>query len=106
MIDRQLQLDLDDAEPGMILSTSIFDAHGGVLLPTGVELTESILTSLRRRGIDQVIVINDRVSEADLAIERERLQERLAILFRNCADKGASNSLRESVMRYRMGDQD
>lgn len=104
MITRHLQLDLDDAEPGMILSNTLLDAHGGVLLPSGVELTESVLTSLRRRGIDQITVVNDRVSEADLAIERERLQKSLANLFRNCADKGESNSLRESIMQYRMGD--
>jgi len=104
MIARHLQLDLDDIEPGMILSTALFDAHGGILLPVGVELTESIVTSLRRRGIDQVTVKNDKISEGDRAIERERLQLRLAKLFRNCADKGASNSLRESIMRYRMGD--
>lgn len=104
MIARHLQLDLDEAEPGMILSSTLFDAHGGVLLPTGIELTESILTSLRRRGIDQVSVINDRVSEADLAAERERLQERLSRLFRNSLNKGASNELRDSIMRYRLGD--
>ena len=104
MISRHLQLDLDDAEPGMILSNTLLDAHGGVLLPSGVELTESVLTSLRRRGIDQVTVVNDRVSEADLALERERLQKILANLFRNCEDKGASDSLRQSITQYRMGD--
>ncbi|HSY27195.1 MAG TPA: hypothetical protein VK832_06815 [Burkholderiaceae bacterium] len=104
MINRHLQLDLDDAEPGMILSNTLFDAHGGVLLPSGVELTESVLTSLRRRGIDQITVVNDRISEADLAIERARLQKGLDNLFRNSIDRGASNSLKESVMQYRMGD--
>lgn len=103
MIARHLQLDLEEAEPGMILSTTLYDSHGGVLLPSGAELTESSLTSLRRRGIDQVNVVNDQISEADLAIERTRLQERLAKLFRNCADKGASNSLQESIMQYRVG---
>jgi hypothetical protein len=104
MINRHLQLDLDDAEPGMILSNTLLDAHGGVLLPSGVELTESVLTSLRRRGIDQITVVNDRISEADLAIERARLQKGLDNLFRNSIDRGASNSLKESVMQYRMGD--
>ena len=104
MITRHLQLDLDDAEPGMILSNTLLDAHGGVLLPSGVELTESVLTSLRRRGIDQITVVNDRISEADLAIERARLQKGLDNLFRNSIDRGASNSLKESVMQYRMGD--
>ena len=78
--------------------------HGGVLLPSGAELTESTLTSLRRRGIEQVTVVNDQISEADLAIERARVQERLAKLFRICADKSASNSLHESIMQYRMGE--
>lgn len=103
MIARHLQLDLEEAEPGMILATTLYDAHGGVLLPSGAELTESSLTSLRRRGIDQVTVVNDQISEADLAIERARLQERLAKLFRSCGDKGASHSLQESIMQYRVG---
>jgi hypothetical protein len=103
MITRHLSLDLDDAEPGMTLTSPVLDAQGGVLLPAGAELSESTLTSLRRRGIDSVTVRNERISEADLAVERERVQQSMARLFRRCGDRGASSALRQSVMRYRLG---
>jgi hypothetical protein len=104
MIARNLQVDIDDVEPGMVLSATLSDAHGGVLLPAGVELTESILTSLRRRGIEEVTVINDKISDAELAAERQRLQERLDRLFRKSSTAGANKALQESIMRYRLGD--
>jgi hypothetical protein len=104
MITRHLILDLDEAEAGMKLSSAVLDVHGGVLLPAGAELSDSTLTSLRRRGIDTVTVVNDRVSEADLAAERERTQQALARLFRKCGERGAGSMLRQSVMQYRLGD--
>jgi hypothetical protein len=104
MISRNLQVDIDQVEPGMVLSATLSDAHGGVLLPAGVELTESILVSLRRRGIEEVTVINDKVSDAELEAERQRLQQRLDRLFRKTANAGANKALQESIIRYRMGD--
>ena len=104
MIARNLQVDIDDVEPGMVLSATLSDAHGGVLLPAGVELTESMLTSLRRRGVEAVTVINDKVSDEELAAERQRLQERLDRLFRKNGAVGANGVLRESIMKYRLGD--
>ncbi|MBV8665397.1 MAG: hypothetical protein JO269_02835 [Burkholderiaceae bacterium] len=99
----QLQLDLDEAETGMKLAAAILDSHGGTLLPAGVELTDAMLTSLRRRGVDMISVVNERVSEADLAAERERVQQSLTRLFRRCGERGASSALRQSILRYRLG---
>ncbi len=104
MIARRLIIDIDDAEPGMTLADVLKDAGGGTLLPSGAELTESMLTSLRRRGIEQVAVVDDKVSEEELAAERERAEQRLAQLFRKCADRNASIALRESILHYRMGE--
>lgn len=103
MISRNLLLDIDDVETGMVLSSTLSDAHGGVLLPAGVELTDSMLTSLRRRGVDQVSVVNNKISDADLAAERQRLQERLTRLFRHSGNAGANAQLNDSILRYRMG---
>ena len=103
MISRILQLDLDDVVPGMTLSDTLHDAQGGVLLPQGVVLTEQMLNSLRRRGIDQIFVVNDDISEADLAAEHERVQQRLDQLFKQCKGQGASEPLLQSVMQYRFG---
>lgn len=103
MINRVLQLDLDDAEAGMTLADTLLDAHGGVLLPQGTALTEAILTSLRRRGIEEIFVVNDNISEAELAAERERVELRLGQLFQKCSGQGASDLLLQSVMQYRLG---
>ncbi len=103
MINRVLRLDLDDAVAGMTLAHALHDAQGGVLLPQDTVLTEQMLTSLRRRGIDEISVVNDNISEAELAAERERLRQRLEVLFRKCGDRGASKLLLQSVMQYRLG---
>jgi hypothetical protein len=103
MISRTVQVDIDAVEPGMVLSATLADAHGGVLLPAGVELTDSMLISLRRRGVMEVTVINNNISEAELAAERQRHQERLEHLFRKAHAIGASDALRESILQYRLG---
>lgn len=103
-MNRFIELDLDDVSVGMTLSDTLLDAHGGVLLPSGTVLTDSNITSLRRRGIDTVIVLNDEISAADLAIERERLQQRLDRLFRKSADNAARDLLLPQITRYRLGD--
>lgn len=104
MIEQFLKLDLDDVEAGMTLYETLLDGHGGVLLPAGTELSESNLNSLRRRGVDEVLIRNDAVSEADLAEARAQLEERLARLFRQCGTEGANGLLLQSVIRYRLGD--
>lgn len=96
-------LDLDDVVEGMTLADPVFDDHGGMLLPRGTILTNAMLLSVRRRGIDQLVVLDDTVSDADLAEERERLQQRLALLFRRCDDQGSSALLLQSITQYRLG---
>lgn len=104
MISRHKQLDLDEALPGMILSDDILDAHGGVLLPRGTTMTEATLLSLRRRGIDKLLVVNEALSAVDLAAEQERLLQRLDRLFRKCRNQGASELLLQSATQYRLGE--
>lgn len=104
MISRCKQLDLDDAVAGMVLAEAVLDAQGGVLLPHSTTLTDSLLTSLRRRGIDTVFVVDDNISEEELKAERERVQRRLEQLFRKCPDSGACGALRQNIAGYRLGD--
>lgn len=104
MINRQLVLELDDALPGMTLSEPVLDGKGITLLPAGTVLNESTFTSLRRRGIDTVTVLNEAASEADLRLERERVEKRLAVLFRKAAPGGMSDTLRKMVFAYRTGE--
>ena len=50
-----------------------------------------------------MFILNDNISEADLAAERERLERRLTQLFRKCSGEGASDLLLRSVKHYRLG---
>lgn len=104
MTGKYLRLDLDEVLPGMILADALLDAHGEVLLPSGTVMTESSLQSLRRRGIDQLRVVNDQISAADLAAQREQQLQRLARLFRKSAQDGAAGLLLQHIIEYRLGE--
>lgn len=102
MIRQCKVIDLDDAAAGMIVGAEVLDHQGSVLLPAGAVLSEPLLTSMRRRGIDSVRVIDDTVSAQDLAAERERIALRLAYLFRQRDAGAAHEMLHAEVAAYRM----
>jgi hypothetical protein len=104
MTTRQLDIFLDDAEEGMVLASALLDAHGGTLLPKGAELTQSVLQSLQRRGVERLSIVDSGVSEEELAKERERVEQRLAVLFRRAEGQAGSEALRLCIRRYRIGD--
>jgi len=103
MISRYKQVDVDDAEAGMVLHEAVLDGHGTVLLPAATELTDSMLSSLRRRGVDHVLVVDDSISEEQREAERVRVQARLDKMFRHCRNKGASDLLLQRITEYRLG---
>jgi hypothetical protein len=103
MISRCMEVELDDAVAGMVLARDVLDQRGAVLLQKNTELTDSLLTSLRRRGVDSVPVFDAAVDEAALAAERGRVGQRLARLLRHCGDGRAEAMLRASLHAYRMG---
>jgi hypothetical protein len=103
MISRCKEVEVDDAVAGMVLFRDVLDQRGAVLLQKDTELTDSLLTSLRRRGIDTVPVCDAAVDEAALAAERERVGQRLARLLRHCGDSRAEAMLRGGLHAYRMG---
>lgn len=103
MINRCKQVDLDDAEPGMVLSDAVLDSQHTVLLPEATVLTESMLRSLERRGIEHVFVVDDDISQEEWEAECRRIQMRLDRLFRLCRGKGASDVLLERIAEYRTG---
>lgn len=98
------QVDLDDAVAGMTLWDAVLDGRGGVLLPQGAILTDATITSLRRRGIEMVCIVNDDISDADLQAEKERVMQRLGILFRKCGNSSACTNLLQQIIEYRLGD--
>jgi hypothetical protein len=104
MSTRQLDIFLDDAQAGMVLASALLDNHGGTLLPKGAELTQSVLQSLHRRGVERLSVVDSGISPEELAEERERAEQRLAVLFRGAAGQAGSESLRLCLLHYRAGE--
>lgn len=102
---KSTEIDLDQAAAGMTLASALLDAHGGVLLPRDAALTDSMLASLRRRGVQRCVVwTEEEIDPAQLARERELRMQRLERLFRHSGD-GAGGELLLRVLRaYRHKD--
>lgn len=104
MIKRIIYVDIDDAVAGMVLSDSVLDSKGGMLVASGTTLTDATLQSLRRRGIDTLVVLNDQISETELAAERLQQEQRLAKLFRKYPGNDDRNkNLLHYITYYRVG---
>lgn len=104
MINRHKAVAIDDALPGMILSLDVLDARGGMLVPKATVLSDAMLTSLRRRGIDLFHVADDALCVEDQAAESERVRSRLDVLFKNCEGDRVRTLLRQEIMTYRLGE--
>ena len=102
MIKKYKLVDLDDAQAGMVLSSDVFDHQSSVLLPAGAALTEALLKSMRRRGIDSVQVVDDTVSSQELTAEREFIAGRLTRLFRRPGASAADAMLHGEIGAYRI----
>lgn len=94
---------IEAAAAGMVLAEALLDPSGSVLLPAGATLTSATLNSLRRRGIESLGIVGESAPEdgAASAAERERKCARLARMFRNSAEVGATGELLERLYRYR-----
>jgi hypothetical protein len=97
-------IQLAQATPGMVLSDVLLDRQGQMLLPQGAVLTESVLASLGRHGVEVVPV----VAPADSAppLDPVAVQARLDHVFRR-HDRGndddwATGILRQYVEDYRL----
>lgn len=98
-------LALADVRPGMILSDSLLDQNGQLLLPQGAVLTAATIALLPRHDIDSVPVV--RAGGADSAApDPEAVRARVAHLFRkndvNNHDDWATGILRRYVEDYRL----
>ena len=104
MKTRRLDIHIDDAAAGMVLADPLLDTHGGTLLPKGAELTQTVLQSLHRRGVEQLVIVDDSMSDEEVAREKERAEQRLARLFRHCTGQAGNDALRRCILRYRTGE--
>jgi hypothetical protein len=95
---------LAEALPGMVLGDVLRDEKGNVLLAQGVVLTEGMLASLGRHGVELLPILG--ASPAAPPIDPVRVQERLDQVFRrhdrdNLGD-WATGILRRYVEDYRL----
>jgi len=102
---KSTEIDLDQAAAGMTLASALLDAHGGVLLPRDAALTDSMLASLRRRGVERCVVWAGEeaaaIDPAQLARERELRMQRLERLFRHGGGDAGGQSLLRVLRAYR-----
>lgn len=97
-------LPLNEVQVGMTLSNDLFDIHGNLILGQGAIVTEAMLLSLQRRGIQTLDVVPQASEDIDRKADRERQRQRLAKLFRLCGDNPVDKLLLQSVTQYRLGD--
>ena len=95
-------IELEQASAGMVLAADLCDG-GKVLLPAGATLSDASLTSLRRRGIETLVVLGEEAAEDAAAAEAERARRyaRLTRLFRASAEQGATGQLLARLQLYR-----
>lgn len=97
---------LRDARPGMVLSDVLLDANGSVLLAQGVTLTEAMLASLARHGVESLPILRADARQAEAIFDADAVQTRLDHLFRaNVRDDHrdwASGILRRYIEDYRL----
>jgi len=100
---RKKTIPLVFAKEGMELGAPVIDTQGRTLLADGAELSEKSLTSLRRRNVSCISILEeDPRSEEELAIEREKTTACINDIFRK-ADKTANMELlHKLILEYRI----
>jgi hypothetical protein len=93
-----------EAEQGMCLYEDVRDRAGNVLLPKLTVLTSAMISSLLRRDVEAVLIVDDSITEEQLAAERLHVQERLAHLCRHAGNGRANALLRDVVEDYRIAE--
>jgi hypothetical protein len=95
-------LPLNEALLGMIVSNDVLDTHGGLILGQGALVTEAILLSLQRRGIETLGIVSGKATVIDQDAEMERQRQRLVKLFRRRGAGLADKLLLQYVTQYRL----
>lgn len=95
-------VEIDAVQEGMRLYGDLRDRAGNLLLPKSTLLTGSTINALRRRAVEVVTVVDDTVTDEQLAAEREHAMARITHLFRHAGTGPANAFLRKVVEAYRM----
>ena len=92
---------LAEATPGMVLGEVLRDGNGNVLLAQGAVLTEGMLASLARHGVEILPILV--ASPAAPPIDAARVQERLDHVFRK-HERGSNDDWATTILRQYVED--
>lgn len=94
---------LDQLTAGMVLAQDVCDAGGGRLLTEGMELGDATIASLRRRGIEHVMVaVEEILTPEQCAARKAEIGTRTEHLFRRAGDDPMLLKLRVTLRDYRL----
>lgn len=96
-------LPLNEVLAGMSVANDLLDIHGELILGQGTIVTEAILLSLLRRGLETLDIVAEKIAAPGPEAEMELRRLRLAKLFRRCGDGPADKLLIRYLMQYRLG---
>lgn len=97
------QFDIGEVSPGMILSDNLIDQQGKLLLSKGFALTESVLATLKRNGVETLPIECTEASATAPSVTLAMQEKRIATLFRKQTDDGVSSTLRQYIEHFRLG---
>lgn len=80
-----MRIDLQDAEPGMVLREALCDSGGAMILAAGGELTEWLIGQLQGLGISELDVVgeDEEQEEEPQDVMRAEISAQLDALFQN-----------------------
>ena len=93
---------LDQLTVGMVLAQDVCDAGGDRLLTEGTELNDATIASLRRRGIEHVMVaVEETLTPEQCAARKAEIGARIEHLFSRAGDDPMLLKLRVTLQHYR-----
>ena len=94
---------IKDAQPGMRLAMAVMDDRGRVLLPAAALLTDSILQSLQRRNVLQLVIEREETLDpVVLAARQAEIEQQLARLFRKAGEGEATQELHKAILEFQL----
>lgn len=97
------RLTLDQAEAGMRLAQDVCSSNGTCLLPLGTILSHAVITALKRREVDYVMMsMEEALSQEQHAAMEERIKERIEQQFCKTDASPTMLKLRDLLLRYRI----
>lgn len=96
-------LSIADGLPGMRLAEPVIDQNGNVLMQGGVELTESMLASLRRRDVLQIAIEREvEESSAEREARLVELRQKLDRRFRKTGESPEAGLLYQAILDFEL----